>query len=276
MISHNAPQPAVTIPVTFTVTGSATYGQISGVVTALAACDAPGSPLDGATVKINGGAAGTSTTDASGHYLYWLPGGITYTVSFEHASSVSQTVQMAVTAQQTTTHNVDLRPMVPCQSLPTSAITSTQQIDSVVTKTLTVQNTGAGPLVWTVQERAPALLIASDTQNYQRVSRYIPVATIPPVAPLVNTVQDGSFEATNSTTYANPYWGQNSSTFGTILCNAACATTGDVTPHTGLFFAWFGGSATGDVGYIQQTAILTPGLSTLSFYLWITDNSARQ
>jgi hypothetical protein len=274
LISHNAPQPAISIPVTFTVTGSAAYGQISGVVTALAACDAPGVPMEGATVKINAGAAGTTTTDAGGRYSYWLPGGITYTVSFEHAAYVSQTVQMAVTAQQTTTHNADLRLIAPCQSLPASAITSTQLADSVVTKTLIVQNTGAGPLAWNIQEQATALLAAPDTQNYARVPRYTPVAVVPPVAPLVNTVQDGSFEATNGTTYANPYWGQNSSTFGTILCDAACAASGEVTPHTGLFFAWFGGSSTGDVGYIQQTEILTPGVSTLSFYLWMTDNAA--
>ncbi|HZY42225.1 MAG TPA: hypothetical protein VFF59_09520, partial [Anaerolineae bacterium] len=59
--------------------------------------------------------------------------------------------------------------------------------------------------------------------------------------------------------------------YGTVFCDAAGCGTGGGTagPRTGSFWAWFGGSGTGDVGYISQTLVLTPGVTTLNFYLWI-------
>jgi len=120
-----------------------------------------------------------------------------------------------------------LRLFAPCQVLSASAITATQQTNKVTTQTLTVQNTGTTPLGLEHPELAPALLAAPDAGIYDRVSRYIPVANISLAAPLVNAIQDGSFEATNGTTFANPYWGQGSTTYGTAICSVAgCTPTG--------------------------------------------------
>lgn len=274
LISHNAPQPAVNIPVTFTVTAPATYGQIDGTVTGLAACDAPGAPLQNATVAITGGTVATATTDAVGHYSYYLLGGSAYTLTVSKAGYVSQSAVVTVTQSQTTTTNFNLRLLAPCQNIPTAAFTSTQQVDRLVTQTLTVNNTGAAALSWNILELAPTQLVAEGPQDFDRLPSYhVPFFT--PNEPLVNAIQDGSFEATNSTTFANPYWGQGSTTYGTAICSVAGCTPvgGTQAPRTGTFWVWFGGASAGDVGYVQQTVIMTPGVSSLSFYLKMEANA---
>jgi hypothetical protein len=104
------------------------------------------------------------------------------------------------------------------------------------------------------------------------VKRYTPVKPQAPVAPLVNAIQDGGFEATNPSTFVNPYWQQGSTQFGTVICDTSCAL-GSQHPRTGSFWVWFGGASAGDVGYISQTVILTPGVASLNFYLWMEANS---
>lgn len=275
LISHNAPQPAVNVPVTFTVAAPPTYGQIDGAVDGLAACDAPGSPLQGAAVAITGGTVATTTTNASGQYSYYLLGGSAYTLTVSKPGYVSQQAVVNVTAQQTTTTNFDLRLIAPCQSLSAISFSSAQQPDQVMTKTLTISNTGVSPLTWSIQELASAQGVTTGPQNNDRQPRYNAPRNFAPAAPLVNAIQDGSFEATNGTTYSNPYWGQGSTTFGTILCNVAGCTPpgGTQAPRTGAFWAWFGGSSSGDVGYVQQTVVMTPGVSVLNFYLKMEANS---
>lgn len=277
LLSHDAPQPAVNIPVTFTVTAPGNYGAIDGVVTGLAACDAPGAPLQGALVEINGGALGTLTTNAGGEYQYALPGGTgtPYTLTVSKAGYVTQSTVVTVTQGLTITTNFDLRLQAPCQSLSPASFSSTQVADKVVTKTLTINNSGAAALTWDILELAPTRLVAEGPQSFNRVPRYIPPVNFPPAAPLVNTIQDGGFEATNSSTYANPFWGQDSTTFGTVICDVAgCVPTGGTqAPRTGVFWVWFGGSSGGDVGYVQQTVVMTPGVTTLNFYLKMEANT---
>lgn len=276
LFSHNSPQPAVNIPVTLTVSAPPNYGTINGLVNGLAACDAPGVPLNGATVQINGGAGGTATTNASGQYLYSLIGnaGTPYTLTVLYAGYLSQTAHITVTQGTTTTTNFNLRLLAPCQSLSANAFSSTQPNNQIVTKTLTISNTGTTALTWNIQELAPALLSNNVLQAgvFDRVPRYTPVKQQVPAAPLANVVQDGSFEATNPTTFVNPYWQQGSTQFGTVICDTSCAL-GSQHPRTGSFWVWFGGASAGDVGYISQTVIITPGVASLNFYLWMEANS---
>lgn len=280
LVSHNAPQPVVNIPVTFTVTAPASYGTLNGTVSGLAACDVNPMPMANAVVYIESGSGMTWTlhTNGSGFYQVAMDAvhsPITVTASNEAGYEAQTVAGAVVTATGTTTLDFDLRRYLPCQDLPTTAITATLQTNKVTTQTLTVHNMGAAALVWNIEELAPALLAAPSTETYNRVPRYIPPANIPLAAPLVNAIQDGSFEATNGGTFANPYWGQNSVTYGTVLCDVATCTPAGQTqaPRTGTYWAWFGGASAGDVGYVQQTVVLTPGVSSLSFYLMMEANS---
>jgi hypothetical protein len=154
LFTHNAPQPAVNVPVTFTVTAPPTYGLIDGVVNGLAACDAPGAPLQGANVAVTGGTVVTVTTNASGQYSYYLLGGSAYTLTISHAGYVSQSAVVNVTQSQTTTTNFNLRLLAPCQSLSANSFSNTQPTNRVTTKTLTISNTGTAVLTWDIQESA--------------------------------------------------------------------------------------------------------------------------
>ena len=272
VFASNSPQGEVRIPVTMTVSAPPTYGQVNGVVNGLAVCDAPGAPLNGANVAITGGTVATVTTNASGQYNYYLLGGSAYTLTVSKAGYATQSTVVNVTQSQTTTTNFNLRLLAPCQSLSGHSLSSTQPTNRVTTKTLTINNTGAAALTWNIQELAPTRLVVEGSQNTDRLPRsFTTVPLFESAAPLVNIIQDGGFEATNGTTYANPYWGQNSATYVTVICDVAGCGTGGGTAgaHTGNFWGWFGGAAAGDVGYLQQTVILTPGVATLNFYLWI-------
>jgi M6 family metalloprotease-like protein len=85
----------------------------------------------------------------------------------------------------------------------------------------------------------------------------------PPPAPLL---QDGGFE--NGT--PNPYWNETSMNFGTPLCTIDTCGAGTGTgPHSGVWWAWFGGvNLDSETGSINQD-ITIPSCSYLSFYLEI-------
>lgn len=83
-----------------------------------------------------------------------------------------------------------------------------------------------------------------------------------------NIIQDGSFEAGSP----NPYWQEFSSNFGTPLCTAGTCGTGGGTagPHTGSWWAWFGGFLGGpEIGYLRQTVTIPSGIAVLKYWLWI-------
>jgi M6 family metalloprotease-like protein len=90
--------------------------------------------------------------------------------------------------------------------------------------------------------------------------------TTPPPPPECN-VQDGGFEQGTP----NPYWDETSSNFGTPLCTVDICGTGNGTgPHSGDWWAWFGGIDAGEVGSVEQSVTIPAGSSaTLDFYLEI-------
>jgi hypothetical protein len=160
-----------------------------------------------------------------------------------------------------------------------------------VTRTLTISNTGAVDLTWKLEERAPssrasnppAASTLGGTARAPIAARPRP-ATSPAVAPMADVVLDGSFESTAAGTFANPYWAQGSTNFGTVLCTTAAPPNGcgsgggTVGPHTGSWFVWFGGTDPAnpnEVGYVSQDVVLNPGVATLSFWLRIGASSGR-
>jgi hypothetical protein len=86
-------------------------------------------------------------------------------------------------------------------------------------------------------------------------------------------ILDPSMEATDGTTFANPNWNSTSTNFGTALCNVAAC--GGVGPHTGTFWAWFGGIAAAENATLSQTLIIpSTGPRYLNFWMWISGVAA--
>jgi hypothetical protein len=86
--------------------------------------------------------------------------------------------------------------------------------------------------------------------------------------PVVQNVQDGCFEGGTP----NADWNEASTNFGTPLCTELdCLTGGGTGPHSGEWWAWFGGitgiSETGSVD--QSLTIPNASCSILNFYLEI-------
>jgi hypothetical protein len=138
---------------------------------------------------------------------------------------------------------------IPDVGVDPALLTSNQATNTVVTQTLTVNNTGdpGSSLDWTIVEGAPS------TPQLRRLR-----------GPLADVIQDGSFEAGTP----NPFWEEYSLNFGTPLCTVALCTTGSGTgPRTGTFWAWFGGIPAYEEGTLTQTVTLMPGVAELTFYL---------
>ncbi|MFD3166475.1 carboxypeptidase regulatory-like domain-containing protein [Herpetosiphon sp. NSE202] len=284
ILTHNSPQPAVTIPVTLTVTAPANFGTVSGTVQGLAACDVSPAPLSGATVTINTATPTVLTTDAAGAYSYSLAAG-TYTVTIAKAGYVTQTFTVVVPASGAVTQNAELRLNAPCLDVDTTPISETVGINTITTQTLTLENNGAAPLTWTIGELAANGRPAPTSGNGE-------VATRKPVpasnrlngnkqtAPAAEVIQDGSFEATESDG-SNPFWTQTSTNFSDIvMCTADCDedSISDV-PHTGEFYVWFGGinatMPTEEASLEQTFTASSDSEGTLSFWMFITAAANR-
>jgi hypothetical protein len=80
---------------------------------------------------------------------------------------------------------------------------------------------------------------------------------------------DNSLELTGG---GGTQWTSTSTNFGTVLCDVAgCGTCGGpCAPHTGSWYAWFGGTSSAEIGTLTQTFNVASGAtSTLSFWLMI-------
>ncbi len=80
-----------------------------------------------------------------------------------------------------------------------------------------------------------------------------------------NLIQDPGFEAGTP----NPVWTEASTNFGTPLCDAgSCGLGGGTGPHSGNFWAWFGGVLAFEEGSVSQSVTIPAATSvTLSFWL---------
>ena len=77
-------------------------------------------------------------------------------------------------------------------------------------------------------------------------------------------MQDPSFEAYTP----NPYWDEYSENYGTPLCTEVdCGLGGGSGPRTGEAWSWFGGSSTGDSGYVSQDVMVLPGTAEMTFWV---------
>lgn len=140
---------------------------------------------------------------------------------------------------------------------PLSTPTPTPTNTPTVTRTATRTNTPV-PSTPTNTPSQPTATPGGSTPSPTRTPA--PTAT-PPSGCLL---QDASFEAGSP----NPVWQEGSTNFGTPLCTEAlCGAPG---PHTGEWWAWFGGVQSGiETGYLRQTVTIPSGSATLSYWLKI-------
>jgi hypothetical protein len=83
-------------------------------------------------------------------------------------------------------------------------------------------------------------------------------------AAVVTVTQDGGFESGTP----NAFWDEASTNFGTPLCTVGSCGTGTGTgPHSGNWWAWFGGISAAETGHMYQSVVIPSGTGTLSFWL---------
>ncbi len=137
--------------------------------------------------------------------------------------------------------------------------------DAMTTMSLTISNEGNAPLDWSLTEVPGAPKVGESSGVPQRLSQLgVQPPAKPTATPLVDMIADGSFE----TGSPNAFWTEYSTNFGTPLCTVASCGTGMGTgPRTGDWWAWFGGIAAYEEGYVYQSVTITPGHPVLSFWL---------
>ena len=169
-----------------------------------------------------------------------MPEGV-YDIEVIAEGFVSQTVTgVDVVGGSTVTQDFELRLLAPCLSAVPPELEQTQLADVITTQTLTIVNSGAAGGSFELIELPVAGILADQL------------------------LQDPSFEAYTP----NPYWDEYSLNFGTPLCTVEDCGTGTGTgPRTGLVWSWFGGSSTGDEGYVSQDVLILPGTASMTFYV---------
>jgi subtilisin-like proprotein convertase family protein len=78
-------------------------------------------------------------------------------------------------------------------------------------------------------------------------------------------VSDPGFEAGTP----NPFWAEFSQNFGTPLCTSACGLGDGTGPHSGTWWAWFGGTTAAETGFVEQSVTIPAGTADLTFWLEI-------
>ena len=241
-IKHNTPYTYPNIPVTLHLIAPSTYGTVKGTVSGLKVCDVDPTPLKDAEVNFwqGGSIVYTTSTNAAGYYTYAIPAG-TYDVEFVYSGYINfLETDVQVVGGSTLTIDGALRPIAPCLSVVPTRLEQTQAANTTTTQTLTIVNSGAAAGNFELIELPFAAILADQL------------------------LQDPSFEEYTP----NPYWGEYSQNYGTPLCTVADCGDGTGTgPRTGLVWAWFGGSSSGDQGYVSQTVTILPGTAEMSFYV---------
>jgi hypothetical protein len=155
------------------------------------------------------------------------------------------------------------------------SLSSIQLPDVVVTKTLTISNVGDADLDWTIEEAAPPAPVFPPALKPGNTERLRPAAPVDN-ANITNgfigklnadVIQDGGFESGSP----NPFWNEASTNFGTPLCTvASCGFGGGTGPHSGSWWAWFGGvTGATETGSVDQDVTIPVGVATLSYWLEI-------
>ncbi len=178
-VVDNTPYQMDTIAVAMTVNAPASWGKVAGIVTGLARCDTPGGALAKATLEIDGN---TIQSDDAGNFGYWLPAGA-YTLTVSKAGYTPQTLNVTVTAGQTTTRDVDLRLTRPCTDSTPGDFNVTLPAGTTATADLNLSNTGAGNLTYVILETTQDVSLTRPTL-YTPDEATLLYSTAAPIGPL--------------------------------------------------------------------------------------------
>lgn len=134
------------------------WGYLEGTVNGLARCDQPGAPLNKATVFVDtGNTTYTLSTDASGHYLVAFPIADGPNTTITASANGYVTMMSSGVALDHNVHAVldfDLRLDAPCADKSPTSFAADLGSDATLTVPLTLLNTGAGTLNYTIRETA--------------------------------------------------------------------------------------------------------------------------
>lgn len=145
----NTPRTIAPLAVTMIATVPASFGTLQGIVRSLGHCDANPTPLEYATILIQGATRQyQTTTDSNGQYHWTLdaaeaPLQVTANAA-DHVSISASGVMLA--AGTTSTQDLDLRLMQACFATAPTGITDALDPNSTHSQILDVLNLGAAPL----------------------------------------------------------------------------------------------------------------------------------
>ncbi len=156
----------VRVPVTMTVLPSVELGRLEGTVTGLGYCDEDSYPLEASVlIEASDGMTWTLVTDpATGFYYRWLDAG-TYTVTASAPEHLDGTAVVQITGQQTTTQDLALRYIESCMDVTPTSFSLTLPVDTQLTELLTIDNSGAGELLWELRETTATLPLLNGGQD---------------------------------------------------------------------------------------------------------------
>ncbi|MBN8727195.1 MAG: DUF11 domain-containing protein, partial [Xanthomonadales bacterium] len=153
------------------------------------------------------------------------------------------------------------------------SLSATQGAGQTTTQTLTIANVGAGDLIWNITEaaaRGPYTPSGVAERQSPRVTApRAPFVRDWAAAPLAEAIQDGGFEQGDP----NPFWDTDSLNFGTVLCDSSCSNSPENAPHSGSWWAWFGGIDSFETGMVSQQVTIPSGGATLKFWVRVPFSS---
>ena len=154
-VQSNTPYAADVFGVKMTVSAPTTMGKLTGLVNGLAACDVNPTPMPNAVVHVESGSgtAWSVTTDLNGRYQLWTPvasSPLTVTAANGAGYEAQTAVGISVTAQQTTTHDFNLRLVAPCIGFNPNQLAVTLNRGISATLPLIISNSGALSLTFSL------------------------------------------------------------------------------------------------------------------------------
>ena len=166
-------------------------------------------------------------------------------------------------SQSVTTTNLAVQSAPLLKFAPVSFISS-QLTSTIVTRNLTLKNAGSDQLIWTIPSSESADLNARPDPFSPTLARVGQRRQIFHGPPQVVIVPDPGFEGGTP----NRYWREASINFGSVICDVvSCGSGGGTGPHTGNFWAWFGGIPAFEESHLSTQVTIPVGATALTFYL---------
>ncbi|CAG0936883.1 hypothetical protein TFLX_05779 [Thermoflexales bacterium] len=163
-ISSNDPvNSQYNLPVTMNVPIQPSLGKLTGVVTTTGYCDVNPAPLTDANIFIQGSGGYTQslTTGGNGSYQWWLDSVQSpYTVTVSAVNHPTTEAVVTISAGVTTTQDFVLRLQQPCVTIDPTSFNVNLELGTNTTRPLTLTNSGAVPLIYSLLENQPWLSTA--------------------------------------------------------------------------------------------------------------------